>query len=325
MSVKPSIVFFGTPEFAVPSLEILVENGYSVAAVVTVPDKPAGRGQKLISSPVKIYAEKKGLKILQPVNLKDQSFVDELKSLQANLFVVVAFRMLPEVVWNMPALGTFNLHGSLLPQYRGAAPINWAIINGESKTGVTTFFLQHEIDTGKIILREEVEIKEDDSAGSMHDKLMQIGAGLVLKTVQLIETGGVKSVDQKELTKEPLKLAPKLNRENTRLCISKSPVAARNFIRGLSPYPTAQAELVNSNGIGFSIKIYDVDAVIEPHHFPAGKIESDKKSYLRIYLPGGYISVKELQVSGRNKMKIKDFLNGTSIDGDWKINQIQKV
>ncbi len=321
MSNKPSIVFLGTPEFAVPSLEILVENGYHISAVVTVPDKPAGRGQKLVSSPLKEFAEKKGLKILQPTSLKDESFVNELKSLNADLQVVVAFRMLPEVVWNMPKLGTFNLHGSLLPQYRGAAPINWAVINGEPKTGVTTFFLKHEIDTGNIIFKQEVEISDDDNAGTIHDKLMEVGSKLVLKTVQAIQVGKVKTIDQSNLDSSTLRSAPKLNRENTKLKISKSPIEARNFIRGLSPYPAAHAELFNSNGIGFSVKIFDVDAVSEAHHFPAGKIESDNKNYLRIYLSGGYISVKELQLSGRNKMKIKDFLNGIKFEGDWKINE----
>lgn len=321
MSNKPSIVFLGTPEFAVPSLEILVENGYQISAVVTVPDKPAGRGQKLVSSPVKEFAEKKGLKILQPTSLKDESFVNELKSLNADLQVVVAFRMLPEVVWNMPKLGTFNLHGSLLPQYRGAAPINWAVINGEPKTGVTTFFLKHEIDTGNIIFNQEVEISDADNAGTIHDKLMEVGSKLVLKTVQAIQVGKVKTVDQSNLDSSTLRSAPKLNRENTKLKITKSPIEARNFIRGLSPYPAAHAELFNSNGIGFSVKIFDVDAVSEAHHFPAGKIESDNKNYLRIYLSGGYISVKELQLSGRNKMKIKDFLNGIKFEGEWKINE----
>ena len=283
MSNKPSIVFLGTPEFAVPSLEILVENGYPISAVVTVPDKPAGRGQKLISSPVKVFAEKHGLKVLQPVSLKDESFINELKALNADLQVVVAFRMLPEVVWSMPRLGTFNLHGSLLPQYRGAAPINWAVINGEKKTGVTTFFLKQEIDTGNIIFNQEIEITNEDNAGTIHDKLMEIGSKLVLKTVQAIEVGKVKSIDQNALTKDTLRSAPKLNRENTRLSLTNSPEEARNFIRGLSPYPAAHAELFNSNGIGFSIKIYDVDAVSETHHYPPGKIESDNKSYIHIY------------------------------------------
>ena len=320
MSNKPSIVFLGTPEFAVPSLEILVENGYPISAVVTVPDKPAGRGQKLISSPVKVFAEKHGLKVLQPVSLKDELFINELKALKADLQVVVAFRMLPEVVWSMPRLGTFNLHGSLLPQYRGAAPINWAVINGEHKTGVTTFFLKQEIDTGNIIFNQEIEITNDDNAGTIHDKLMEIGSKLVLKTVQAIEVGKVKSIDQNGLTNDTLRSAPKLNRENTRLSLAKSPEEARNFIRGLSPYPAAHAELFNSNGIGFSIKIYDVDAVSEPHHYPVGKIESDNKTYIHIYLPGGYLSVKELQLSGRNKMKVRDFLNGVKMDGVWIIN-----
>ncbi|MBK6396865.1 MAG: methionyl-tRNA formyltransferase [Bacteroidetes bacterium] len=318
MSNKPKIVFLGTPEFAVPALAILVENGYPISAVVTVPDKPAGRGQKILSSPVKQYAETHGLKILQPSNLKDETFVNELKSLNADLQIVVAFRMLPEVVWNMPRLGTFNLHGSLLPQYRGAAPINWAIINGEKTTGVTTFFLKQEIDTGNIIFKQEVEIGDDDNAESIHDKLMHVGSQLVLKTVQAIESGKIKSVDQSTLSNVTLNNAPKLNRENIRLSLSKSPEALRNFIRGLSPYPAAHTEFFNDNGIGFSVKIFDVDAVSEIHEFANGKILTDNKSYLRIYLSGGYVSVNELQLSGRNKMKIKDFLNGVKFEGNWK-------
>ncbi len=320
MSNKPSIVFLGTPDFAVPSLEILVENGYPVVGVVTVPDKPAGRGQKILSSPVKQFAEKHNLKILQPVNLKDESFVHELKSLNADLQVVVAFRMLPEVVWNMPRLGTFNLHGSLLPQYRGAAPINWAVINGEKRTGVTTFFLKQEIDTGNIIFNSEIEITDSDTAGTIHDKLMTIGAQLVLKTVQSIESGKVKSLDQNSLTKGTLHSAPKLNRENTKLSLRLKPVEARNFIRGLSPYPAAHTELFNDNGIGFSLKIFDADATNIEHSNSIGKIETDNKSYLHIYLSGGYISINELQLSGRNKMKIRDFLNGVKFEGNWKIN-----
>jgi methionyl-tRNA formyltransferase len=321
MSNKPKIVFLGTPDFAVPSLEILVENGYPISAVITVPDKPAGRGQKILSSPVKQCAEKHGLKILQPTNLKDEAFIEELRSLKADLQIVVAFRMLPEAVWNMPKAGTFNLHGSLLPQYRGAAPINWAVINGEKSTGVTTFFLRQEIDTGNIIFKEEVEIKEEDTAGTIHNKLMIVGSKLVLKTVQAIESGKVKSIDQSSLSQGTLRTAPKLNRENTKLSLQFSPVEARNFIRGLSPYPAAHSELFNDNGIGFSVKIFDVDAVSIEHSFPVGKIDTDNKSFLHIYLSGGYISINELQLSGRNKMKIRDFLNGVKFEGNWKVNK----
>ncbi len=321
MSNKPKIVFLGTPDFAVPALATLVEKCYPISAVVTVPDKPAGRGQKILSSPVKQFAEKHGLKILQPANLKDESFVNELKALNADLQIVVAFRMLPEVVWNMPKLGTFNLHGSLLPQYRGAAPINWAIINGEKKTGVTTFFLKQEIDTGNIIFHEEVEITNDDNVETLHDKLMKVGSQLVLKTVQAIESGKIKSIDQSTLSTDTLKIAPKLNRENTRLPLTKNPEETRNFIRGLSPYPAAHSEFFNDNGIGFSVKIFNADAIMESHNQAIGKIETDNKSYLRIYLSGGYISINELQLSGRNKMKIRDFLNGIKFEGNWKANK----
>lgn len=318
MQKKPSIVFLGTPDFAVPTLEILLENGYTIAGVVTAPDKPAGRGQKILSSPVKDCAVKHGLKVLQPVNLKDESFLNELRSLNADLQIVVAFRMLPEAVWKMPKYGTFNLHASLLPQYRGAAPINWAIINGEKVSGITTFFLKQEIDTGDVILREEVAIDENDNVESLHDKLMAKGAALVLKTVQLIESGKAKTSKQ-DAGGKILKPAPKLNKENTRFSTHFHPDEARNFIRGLSPYPAAHLMLTNENGIGFSLKIFDADAHETSHNFPAGTVESDSKNYLRIYLPGGYIDLTDLQLSGRNRMKVKDFLNGLKLEGKWKV------
>ena len=320
MQKKPSIVFLGTPDFAVPALERLIENEYPVLAVVTAPDKPAGRGQKILSSPVKDCAVKHGLKVLQPTNLKDPVFIEELKSLKADLQIVVAFRMLPEAVWAMPKLGTFNLHASLLPQYRGAAPINWAIIRGEKVTGITTFFLRHEIDTGDVIFREEVPVEYDDNAGSLHDKLMQKGSELILKTVRSIEAGALKTTHQQQLaTGEELKSAPKLNRENTRLSLHLHPEEARNFISGLSPYPAAHAMLTNDNGIGFAVKLFAADAIEVSHPHPAGTVESDGRSYLRVYLPGGYIDLTDLQLSGRNRMKIKDFLNGLKLEGNWKL------
>ena len=322
MIKKPSIIFLGTPEFAVPSLEILIKNDYNILAVVTVADKPAGRGQKINSSPVKQCAEKHGLKILQPSNLKDEKFLEELESLKADLQIVVAFRMLPEAVWKMPKLGTFNLHGSLLPHYRGAAPINWAIINGENKSGVTTFFLKHEIDTGNIILQKEVNISTEDSAGTLHDKMMEIGSELVLETVKLIENGKVLSTEQNKLIVDEIKTAPKLNRANTSFSINFSPDQARNFIRGLNPFPAAHTEIYNSNGIGFSAKIFSAESYDVPHSFAIGKMETDNKNYLRIYLKGGYLHVTELQISGRTKMKIKDFLNGVKLEGEWVVNQI---
>ena len=322
MSKKPTIIFLGTPEFAVPSLEILIQSDYIISAVVTVADKPSGRGQKLIHSPVKECALRHNLKVLQPTNLKDEQFIEELRSLNADLFIVVAFRMLPEAVWNMSKQGTFNLHGSLLPQYRGAAPINWSVINGDKKTGVTTFFLKKEIDTGNIILQDELLISTTDTVGTLHDKLMIRGADLVLKTVKAIESGKVKTIDQNTLMVEELKPAPKLNRENTRLKISMKPEEARNFIRGLSPYPAAHAELYNSNGIGFSLKIFSVDAVTESHSEEIGRVRTDGKNYVRVFLNSGYIDITELQISGRNRMSAKDFLNGSKLDGDWKINEI---
>lgn len=322
MTKKPSIIFLGTPEFAVPSLEILIKNDYNILAVVTVADKPAGRGQKIISSPVKQCAEKHGLKVLQPSNLKDESFLKELESLKADLQIVVAFRMLPEVVWKMPKLGTFNLHGSLLPQYRGAAPINWAVINGENKSGVTTFFLKQEIDTGNIILQREVNISTEDTAGTLHDRMMEIGSELVLETVKLIESEKARTTEQSKLIVDEIKFAPKLSRVNTSFSINFSPEQARNFIRGLNPYPSAHTEIYNSNGIGFSVKIFSGESYNVPHSFATGKIETDNKNYLRIYLKGGYLHVTELQISGRTKMNIKDFLNGVKLEGEWVVNQL---
>ncbi len=321
MTKSPKIVFFGTPEFAVPSLKKLHENNFSIGAVVTVPDKPAGRGQKIVTSPVKDFAESQGLKVLQPVNLKDENFISELKTLEADLFVVVAFRMLPDAIWSMPKMGTFNLHASLLPQYRGAAPINWAIMNGEKETGITTFFLKKEVDTGKIIFRESSMIGMFETAGDVHDRLMENGAALVLKTVKAIVAGDVHTFDQDEMSEgKILKPAPKLTRENTRIDIRKRPDQFSNFICGLSPYPGAYGQLKNSKGISFSIKIFAGIPNLEIHSFPAGKVETDNKSFLKIYLPGGSYSVEEIQMSGKNRVKIKDFLNGLKIEGDWMID-----
>lgn len=321
MSQKPAIVFYGTPEFAVPSLEILLKNGFPIHAVVTAPDKPAGRGQKILFSPVKEFALQNNLQILQPTNLKDEEFQNELLSLKADLQVVVAFRMLPEAVWQMPQLGTINLHASLLPQYRGSAPLNWAIINGEKETGLTTFFLQKEIDTGRIIFQDRTMIGKLETAGELHDRLMITGAGLVLRTVQAIQEGNLHTMDQEEMSASiKLNTAPKLNRENTRIDINKTPDQFCNFICGLSPYPAAHTQLSNTNGISFSIKIFGTIPHKEKHSHPAGKVLSDNKSYLHIYLRGGYVSITEIQLSGRNRVKIKDFLNGLKIEGDWFID-----
>jgi methionyl-tRNA formyltransferase len=320
MSLAPSIIFYGTPEFAVPSLDILLKNKYPILAVVTAPDKPSGRGQKINFSPVKEYAVANNLNVLQPVNLKDENFIGELEKLKAELQVVVAFRMLPEKIWNMPSMGTFNLHASLLPQYRGAAPINWAIMNGEKETGITTFFLNKEIDSGKVIFREQTMIGKHETAGELHDRLMEAGAALVLKTVKAISNNDVHLKDQGEMNMgRELKVAPKLNKENTKLDIRKRPDQLVNFILGLSPYPGAHTQLNNKSGISFSLKIFSATPHNEVHPHPAGKVITDNKTYMNIYLPGGYVSVDELQLSGKNKVKIKDFLNGLKIEGDWYI------
>jgi methionyl-tRNA formyltransferase len=319
MNSSPSIVFFGTPEFAVTILEE-VQKHYSVRAVVTVPDKPTGRGLKLSTSPVKDFAVSKGIPVLQPQNLKDETFLKELLKINADLFVVVAFRMLPDVVWKMPIKGTFNLHASLLPQYRGAAPINWAIINGEKETGVTTFFLEHAIDTGKVIFRESTMIGRNETAGELHDRLMGSGAQLVLKTIGAIAKGEVHLMDQTGMSHgRPLKMAPKLNKENTKINPRMRVEEAANFIHGLSPYPAAHTQLSNEHGVSFSLKIYSVTPVIENHNNPPGTVVTDHKSFLHIYFSGGYVSVNELQLSGRNRVKIRDFLNGTKMEGKWFI------
>ncbi len=320
MSKKPAIVFFGTPEFAVPSLEILFKNGFPVVGVVTAPDKPSGRGQKITSSPVKEFAITNGLRVLQPSNLKDEGFINELVSLKADLQVVVAFRMLPEVIWSMPSLGTFNLHASLLPHYRGAAPINWVIINGEKKAGLTTFFLDKDIDSGKIIFREQTMIGKLETAGELHDRLKESGAALVLKTANAIFEKDVHLLDQQELSVGKVLIpAPKLTRENTRIDLHKRPEQICNFVLGLTPYPGAHTQLNSNNGISFTLKIYSVTPAMCAHSYPAGKVITDNKSFLNIYFPGGYVSVDELQLSGKNRVKIKDFLNGLKIEGDWYI------
>ena len=320
MSRKPAIIFFGTPDFAVPSLEILLKNDFPIAGVVTVPDKPAGRGQKLTPSPVKEFALAHNLHVMQPSNLKEEGFINELRLLKADMQVVVAFRMLPEVIWSMPPMGTFYMHASLLPHYRGAAPINWVIMNGETKTGITTFFLDKNIDSGKIIFKEETMVGNQETAGELHDRLKITGATLVLKTVNAINEKNIHLINQDELTQgKPMKTAPKLNRENTRIDIRQRPEQVYNFVLGLSPQPGAYTQLNNFNGISITLKIYSVTPFISSHPNAAGKIITDNKSFLNIYLPGGYVSVNELQLSGKNRVKVKDFLNGLRIEGDWYI------
>ena len=298
------IVFMGTPEFAVASLAALVDGGYNIVGVITAPDKPKGRGRQLMTSAVKDYALEKSLTILQPTNLKSENFLAELKELNAELQIVVAFRMLPELVWNMPSMGTFNLHGSLLPQYRGAAPINWAIINGEKKTGVTTFFLQHEIDTGNIILQEEEPILANDNVGTLYERLMILGAKTVVKTVELIEEGKVETKQQVETS--TLKSAPKLFKETCEINWNQPASQTHDFIRGLSPYPAAWSILNDSK-----FKIYKTE--IDSSIVETGKIESDNKTFIKVGCNGGSILIKELQLQGKKRMKTEDFLRGNNI------------
>ncbi len=297
------IVFMGTPEFAVPSLKILVENGYEVVGVVTATDKPGGRGGKEILTPaVKQYALSAGLRVLQPEKLRDPVFVETLKSLNADLQVVVAFRMLPETIWNMPRLGTFNLHGSLLPKYRGAAPINWAVINGEKETGVTTFFIRHEIDTGDIIHQARFSIGADETAGEVHDRLMELGAQLVLKTVKTIESGQYELKKQDESQACP---APKIFKETCRIHFDKPAIQVHNFIRGLSPYPGAWTLLD-----GIELKILKARPETGSHSYPAGHLVTDGRTYLKFATPDGFIDVLELQLQGRKRLQITDFVRG---------------
>lgn len=318
---NPRIIFMGTPDFAVASLDILVKNNYNIIAVITAPDKPAGRGQQLQQSAVKKYALEKGLHILQPEKLKSPDFLEELNALKADLQIVVAFRMLPEVVWNMPPLGTFNLHGSLLPQYRGAAPINWAVINGEKETGVTTFFLQHEIDTGKIIFREKIAIGENDTAGDVHDKLMIVGAALVLKTVQAIETGNYPQTEQAEFIAqgEKEKHAPKIFKEDCRVNWNNPAENIHNLIRGLSPYPTAYTEFCGPDNRLYSVKIFKTEKEITPHKMAIGSLESDHKTYLKVAVTNGFIKITDLQLAGKKRMTVHEFLRGFTVDNSWKV------
>ncbi len=312
MSKDLRIVYMGTPDFAVESLRILVENNYNIVGVITAPDKPAGRGQKIMQSSVKKYADANDLKTLQPTNLKSEEFLTELKSLNANLQIVVAFRMLPEVVWDMPKMGTFNLHASLLPQYRGAAPINWAIINGEKETGVSTFFLQHKIDTGDIITQEKTPIRENETAGELHDRLMGIGSSLVLKTVQNIESENINSQPQNENQK--LKEAFKIFKPFCKIDWSKSINDIHNHIRGLSPYPTAWTEFKHKEtGEVLSCKIFRTEKEEENHNQNVGGLIISKKE-LKIAVEGGFLNIKELQLAGKKRMDVISLLNGVDFN-----------
>jgi methionyl-tRNA formyltransferase len=296
----------GTPEFAVPSLKILVDNRYDIVAVITAPDKPKGRGQKLSKSPVKEYAESEGLKIMQPSNLKDPKFQSELAALNADLQVVVAFRMLPEAVWSMPQIGTFNLHASLLPQYRGAAPIHWAVMNGETETGLTTFFLKHEIDTGSIIMQEKEQISPSDTTGEIYSRLMEKGAGLVLRTVQAIENENYELKPQEE--NQTLKHAPKLFKENTELKWSEPAEKLYNYVRGLNPFPTAWAIINNKK-----YKVHHSSIINKNSEGEVGKLITDHKNYLHVQCNPGILSLEVIQPEGKKRMSIADFFRGNKI------------
>ncbi|WP_255712137.1 methionyl-tRNA formyltransferase [Dyadobacter sp. CY351] len=306
MSTPLRIIFMGTPEFAVPSLKSLVESNSNVVAVITVPDKPAGRGQKQTASPVKLYAEAQGIAVLQPEKLKNPEFLEELRSYKADLQVVVAFRMLPEVVWSMPPKGTFNLHSSLLPQYRGAAPINWAVINGETETGVTTFFIEKDIDTGKIIFQDKEPIHREDDAGSLYERLMEKGARLVVKTVKALEAGNYPQEPQEEPAE--IRPAPKIFRETCEIDWQKPATAIHNFIRGLSPYPAAWTTL---NGL--SCKIFKSSIVEFEANDTPGQFRTDSKSYLYFKTGDGWLSIEVLQLEGKKRMEIGDFLRGNRL------------
>ena len=313
------IVFFGTPEFAVASLDILVKNGYEISAVVTAPDKPAGRGLEIKMSAVKECARAKNLKILQPENLMSEEFISQLKELNPELGVVVAFRKMPKEVFSLPEKGTFNLHASLLPHYRGAAPINWAIINGEKESGVTTFFLDEEIDTGKIIMRAKENIKEEDTAGDLYERLMKDGADLTLKTVRAIETGNYTPEDQSAFVKssEKLKPAPKIFKDDCKINWKKKAEDVYDFIRGLSPYPTAWTEIKKENET-LSLKIFRTSKEIAEHQNEISSIITDGKTFLKIAVKDGFIHLLDIQLAGRKKMNIEEFLRGFSFEG-WKI------
>lgn len=301
------IVFMGTPEFAVASLDALVQAGFTIVGVVTAPDKPAGRGMKPSESAVKKYAVEKGLPVLQPGKLKNPGFLESLRALRADVQVVVAFRMLPEVVWNMPPMGTINVHGSLLPQYRGAAPINWAVINGEKETGVTTFKLQHAIDTGNILLQEKLPVGDHETAGELHDRMKLAGAALLVKTIRGLAAGTLQEQPQETLVADPaqVKHAPKIFTETCRINWSNSATDIHNLVRGLSPYPGAFTMLH-----GKTLKIFRCKAVLTPHHHTPGSVHSDGKTYLHFACSDGYVACTEIQLEGKKRMMTEDFLRG---------------
>ncbi len=310
------IVYMGTPDFAVEALRCLVEGGYNVVGVITMPDKPAGRGHKLQYSPVKQFALDHNLPLLQPEKLKDEAFVEELRALKADLQIVVAFRMLPEVVWNMPRLGTFNLHASLLPQYRGAAPINWAVINGDTETGITTFFLKHEIDTGEVIQQVHVPIEDTDNVGIVHDKLMMLGGRLVVETVDAILNDTVKSIPQEEMAVVgELRPAPKIFKETCRINWDQPVKRIYDFIRGLSPYPAAWTELVQPNGENVVVKIFETEKIMKSHQLAPGTLLTDGKSFIHIAAKDGLIAIHALQLPGKKRLKTDELLRGYRFEG----------
>jgi methionyl-tRNA formyltransferase len=309
---KLRIVFMGTPEFAVGILDSIIKHNYEVAGVITAPDKPAGRGQKIRFSAVKEYALQNNMHLMQPVNLKDESCLEGLKSLQANLKVVVAFRMLPKAVWDMPEYGTFNLHASLLPDYRGAAPINWAIMNGDQRTGVTTFFIDDKIDTGHIILSQETVIDEADTAGTLHDRLMELGSAAVISTLQLIENGNAQAAPQEN--HEGLRDANKLTKENCKIDWNRNMVDIYNHIRGLSPYPAAWCYF-NTGQDEQQVRIYAAKPVAVEHEYHNGKVIIENKT-MKIAAPGGFVLIKEIQFPGKRKMATADLLNGMTFSDE---------
>jgi len=312
---KLKIIFMGTPEFAVGILDTIIKNNYDVVGVITAADKPAGRGQKIKYSAVKEYALANNLTLLQPTNLKDEDFLAELKALNANLQIVVAFRMLPKVVWEMPSLGTFNLHASLLPNYRGAAPINWAIINGETKTGVTTFFIDDKIDTGAMILNSEIAIEPTENAGQLHDRLMLLGSETVIETLKVIENGNVTTTIQED--NEEIKTAYKLNKENCKIDWTKSGAEINNLIRGLSPYPASWSFLKDKDEEQ-SIKIYEAKLVSEAHSDEIGKLICSKKE-IKVAVQDGFIQLLSLQLPGKKRMQVAELLNGITFSDTAKV------
>lgn len=312
---KLRIIFMGTPEFAVGILDTIIKNNYDVVGVITAADKPAGRGQKIKYSAVKEYALSNSLPLLQPSSLKDESFLAELKALNANLQIVVAFRMLPKVVWEMPALGTFNLHASLLPNYRGAAPINWAIINGEAKTGVTTFFIDDKIDTGAMILNSEITIEPEESAGQLHDRLMLLGSKTVIDTLKVIENGNVTTTIQQD--NEEIKTAYKLNKENCKIEWAKSGGEINNLIRGLSPYPAAWSFLKDKSGEQ-TIKIYEAKLSLEAHSYETGKLICSKKE-IKVAVQDGFLQLLSLQLPGKKRMQVAELLNGITFSEEASV------